>query len=140
MPTFLRKPVLFGYIRALVSPIASLYYKWLFQVRDQNLKTLSYNGQRCYLRGVLNDKCDPRQRRIYIGDMPELSDNHIYQPDENLDYFLDTMFLDLDFTQAGEMADFVVYVPQDIMDKINNIKAVLDFYTLAGKIYKIIAI
>lgn len=139
LPTFLRKPILFGYLKALVSPIASLHYSWS-QMRLANLNKLSYNGQRCYLRGVLNDKCDPELRRIYIDDVPELSQNHIYQPDENLDYFLDTMFLDLDFTQAGELADFVVYVPTDIMSKINELTALLDFYALAGKIYKIIAI
>lgn len=139
LPTFLRKPILFSYIKALVSPIASLHYSWL-QMRDANLKKLSYNGQRCYLRGVLNDQFDSDLRRIYIQDVPELSSNYIYTPEENLDYYLDTMFIDLDFTEAGETVDFVVYVPNELMNKINEITAILEFYTLAGKQYKIIAI
>lgn len=138
LPTFLRKPKIFGYLKALISPIVSLHYRWL-QMREANLKRLSYNGQRCYLRGVLNDTCDPELRRIYIQDIPELSSNYIYTPEENLDYYLDTMFLDLDFTEAGETVDLVVYVPNEIMNKINEITAILEFYTLAGKQYKIIA-
>lgn len=140
LPTFLRKPVLFGYIKALVSPIASLHYKWE-QMRAANLLKLSYNGQRCYLRGVLNDRYDPDLRRIYIDEVPELKGNYIFTPAENLDYYLDTMYLDLDYSEAGELVDFVVYVPSGILStKTNEIIVTLDFYKLAGKIYKIIAI
>jgi hypothetical protein len=140
LPSFLRKPGLFGYIKALVSPVASLHYKWE-QMRTANLLTLSYNGQRCYLRRVLNDRYDPDLRRIYIDEVPELSGNYIYTPAENLDYYLDTMWLDLDYTEAGELVDFVVYVPNDILNtKKNEIVVTLKFYKLAGKIYKTIAI
>ena len=140
LPTFLRKPVLFGYIKALVSPIASLHYKWE-QMRAANLLKLSYNGQRCYLRGVLNDRYDPDLRRIYIDEVPELKGNYIFTPAENLDYYLDTMYLDLDYSEAGELVDFVVYVPSGILStKTNEIIVTLDFYKLPGKIYKIIAI
>lgn len=140
LPTFLRKPVLFGYIKALVSPIASLHYKWE-QMRAANLLKLSYNGQRCYLRGVLNDRYDPDLRRIYIDEVPELKGNYIFTPAENLDYYLDTMYLDLDYSEAGELVDFVVYVPSGILStKTNEIIVTLDFYKIAGKIYKIIAI
>lgn len=139
LPTFLRKPMLFGYMRALVSPIASLHYNWE-QMRAANLLKLSYNGQRCYLRKALNDRFDPDLRRIFIGEIPQLEENYIYQPEENLDYYLDTMYLDLDYTEGGETVDFVVYVPADVMNKINEIIATLEFYKLPGKLFKIIAI
>lgn len=139
LPTFLRKPMLFGYMRALVSPIASLHYNWE-QMRAANLLKLSYNGQRCYLRKALNDRFDPDLRRIFIGEIPQLEENYIYQPEENLDYYLDTMYLDLDYTEGGETVDFVVYVPADVMNKITEIIATLEFYKLAGKLFKIIAI
>lgn len=140
LPTFLRKPVLFGYLRALISPIASLHYRW-GQMRVLNLKKLQYNGQKCYLRGALNDYFDPDDRRIYIDEVQVLDENYIYQPEENLDYYLDTMYLDLDYTEGGETVDFVVNVPSAILDnKINEITALLEFYKLAGKSYKILAI
>lgn len=139
LPTFLRNPVLFSYLRALIAPIASLHYTWS-RMRDVNLNKLSYNGQRCYLRKALNDKCDPELRRIYIDEVPEVNENYIYQPEENLDYYLDTMWLDLYYSEGGETVDFVVYVPTELMSKINEITAILEFYKLAGKLYKIIAI
>lgn len=141
LPTFLRKPVLFGYIRALVSPIASLYYKWLVQVRDQNLKTLNYNGQRCYLRGALNDNFDSELRRITIGDTAQLDQDYLYTQAENLDVYLGTMYLESDFNYVSGAVDFLVNVPAAILnEKINEITALVDFYKLAGKSYQLVSI
>ena len=85
LPTFLRKPVLFGYVRALITPIASLHYKWSL-MRNENIKKLSYNSQRCYLRKALNDKYDPELRRITIGGTLNQNQDYIYTSAENLDY------------------------------------------------------
>jgi hypothetical protein len=90
------------------------------------------------LRGVLNDRYDPDLRRIYIDEVPELSGNYIYTPAENLDYYLDTMWLDLDYSYQGELVDFVVCIPNDVLNtKKNEIIATIEFYKIAGKIYKI---
>jgi hypothetical protein len=140
LPTFLRKPNLFGYIKALLSPVDSLHYNWKL-MREANLNKLSYNGQKCYLRKALNDIADFELRRIYINEVPVLDPNYLYQPEENLDFYLDTMFLDLDYSEQGETVDFVVYVPTDVLElKENEIIATLEFYTLAGKTYKILTI
>ena len=140
LPTFLRKPVLFGYIRALISPIASLHYKWQ-QMRTANLLKLSYNGQRCYLRKALNDKFDPELRRIFIDGTLDIEQDYIYTQAENLDVYLGTMFLETEFNYAGTTVDFLVFVPQLVLDlKINEIIATLEFYKLAGKQYQIISI
>lgn len=140
LPTFLRKPKTFGYLKALITPIASLHYRW-GQMRVDNLKKLSYNSQKCYIRKALNDKCDPELRRIYLDKVPRLDDTYVYTPDENLDFYLDTMYLDLDYTAHGEIVNGVVYVPTDTLNlKIYEITAILDFYKLAGISYKIIAI
>ena len=140
LPTFLRNPVLFGYIRALISPIASLHYKWE-QMRTANLLKLSYNGQRCYLRKALNDKFDPDVRRIFIDGTLDFDQDYIYTPAENLDVYLGTMFLETEFNYAGTTVDFLVFVPQLVLDlKINEIIATLEFYKLAGKQYQIISI
>lgn len=140
LPTFLRKPVLFGYIRALVSPIASLHYKWE-QMRTANLLKLSYNGQRCYLRKALNDKFDPDLRRIFIDGTLDIDQDYIYTPAENLDVYLGVMYLEQDFNYSTGIVDFLVNVPGQLLnDKINEITAVVDFYKLAGKSYKLLAI
>jgi hypothetical protein len=141
LPTFLRKPVLFGYLSALVSPIASLHYKWLGQVRYQNLKTLSYNGQRCYLRRALNDFFDPEVRRITIDETGQLDQDYLYTQAENLDVYLGTMYLESDFNYASGAVDFLVNVPATILnEKINEITALVDFYKLAGKSYQLVSV
>ena len=140
LPTFLRKPVLFGFIRSLISPIASLHYKWDLQ-RSANLIKLSYNGQRCYLRKALNDYCDLDLRRIYIEGTIGTEQDFIYTSAENLDVYLGVMYLETDFNYAGTTVDFLVFVPQAVLDlKENEIIALLDFYKLAGKQYQIIAL
>jgi hypothetical protein len=140
LPTFLRKPVLFGYVKALVSPIASLHYKWE-QMRTANLLKLSYNGQKCYLRKALNDSFDLALRRIFISETENFDQDYIYTASENLDVFLGTLFLDDEFNYVGTTVDFLVFVPQSILDlKENEIIADVNFYKLAGKQYNIIAL
>jgi hypothetical protein len=140
LPTFLRKPIIFGYLKALVSPIASLHYRWS-RMREENLKKLSYNSQRCYLRGVLNDRYDPDERRITISNTGNKTQDYIYTQAENLPVYLGVMWLEPEFNYAGSTVDFLVNVPQEIMNtKLNEIVATLEFYVLAGKSYQIIAI
>lgn len=140
LPTFLRKPVLFGYLKALVSPISSLHYRWS-QMRDENLKILKYNSQKCYLRGVLNDRYDNDIRRITINNTGNKTQDYIYTLSENLPVYLGTMYLEPEFNYAGSTVDFLVNVPQELINnKINEIVATIEFYVLAGKSYQIIAI
>ncbi|MFE3849075.1 hypothetical protein ACFX5D_13970 [Flavobacterium sp. LB3P45] len=140
LPTFLRKPVLFGYVRALITPIASLHYKWS-RMRDDNLVKLSYNSQRCYLRKALNDKYDPDLRRITIDGTLDTTQDYIYTPAENLDVYLGIMYLEQDFNYSNSIVDFLVNVPGQLLnDKINEITATINFYKLAGKSYKLLAI
>lgn len=138
LPTFLRKPVLFGYIKGLISPLVSLYDSWSLN-RNENLKKLQYNCQRCYLRGALNDNFDRDLRRITIGATLNLDQDYIYTPGENLEVYLGTMWLEQDFNYAGTMVDYLVNVPREIMNaNLNGIVAIIEFYNLAGKSYRIV--
>jgi hypothetical protein len=140
LPTFLRKPVLFGYMKALVSPIASLHYKWE-QMRTANLLKLSYNGQRCYLRKALNDSFDNELRRITIDETSRLDQDYLYTQAENLDVYLGVMFLEADFNYVVGTVDFLVKVPGMFLEeKRNEITALVDFYKLAGKSYQLISV
>lgn len=140
LPTFLRKPKLFAFLKALISPIASLHYRWSL-MRGENLKILQYNSQRCYMRGVLNDRYDPDLRRITIDNTGNKIQDYIYTPAENTPVFLGTMYLEQDLNYIGSSVDFLVKVPSALLDlKQNEIIATLDFYVLAGKQYQIISI
>ncbi|MBF2708790.1 hypothetical protein [Flavobacterium soyangense] len=141
LPTFLRKPVLFGYLKSLVAPITSLYHRWSL-LRDDNLEILKYNSQRCYLRGALNDRYDPDERRITISNTSNKVQDYIYTFGENTPVSLGTMFIESAFNYAGTTVDFIVNVPQQIiaMKKQPAIEATIEFYALAGKSYKIVAV
>ncbi|WP_163401402.1 hypothetical protein [Flavobacterium fluviatile] len=140
LPTPTRKPKNFGFLQALTSSIANLHYRWS-RMREENLKKLSYNSQKCYLRGVLNDRYDPEERRITIKNKVNKAQDYIYTQAENLPVYLGTMWLETEFNYEGSTIDFMVNVPQEIMNlKINEIVATIEFYVLAGKSYQIIAI
>jgi hypothetical protein len=117
LPTFWRKPRMFGFLKALVSPIDSLYKNWSL-TRDYNLEILNYNSQRCYMRGVLNDRYDPDDRRITISNTSNRTQDYIYTEAENSPVFLGTIFLETEFNYAGSTVDFIVNVPQVLMNTV----------------------
>lgn len=140
LPTFLRKPTLFSVIKSLASPISSVHYKFKL-LREANILKLSYNGQRCYLRKVLNDRFDSDLRRISIENPLQIDQDYIYTPTENIPVYLGIMYIEENFNYVNGSVDFLVNVPSAILEsKLNEINATLDFYKLAGKSYKTLAI
>lgn len=140
LPTFWRKPKNFSFLKALISPISSLHNRWS-NMRKENLKKLSYNSSKCYMRGALNDKFDPEQRRITISNISNKTQDYIYTQAENQTVYLGIMWLETEFNYEGSTVNFLVNVPQEIMNlKINEIVATVEFYVLAGKSYQIISI
>ncbi len=140
LPTFLRKAVLVSYLQSLLVPIDSLYYKWSV-FRTDNLYKVEHTGQICYLRKVLNDKLDVSLRRIYIGDGNRYKRPYLYTTSENRPKYLGTMFLRQRADYADTGVDFIVYAPIEIINTSPyELKALIDFYKMGGKRYKIEAI
>ena len=144
LPTFLRRPFLLGYVRALVAPLESLYYKWS-NWRIDNIYKLEHTGQICYLRGSLNDKFDPVDRRIYIGDGLLYDTQYIFTEAEEQDVWLDTeeeedtIWLRTESETADTGLDFLVYVPEEIYNsQLDGLKAHIEFYKAGGKRYSIL--
>jgi hypothetical protein len=137
LPTFLRKSILFGYVKAMLSAMISCNYQWqLF--RSDNLYKLSHSGQVCYLRKVLNDKLDPSLRRIIITDGQRYKRQYLYTRAENKPKFLGTLFLRprSDYQDSG--VDFNVFAPSSIVENsIYEMRALLDYYKAFGLKYKI---
>lgn len=137
LPTFLRKASLVGYLQALVSPISTLHYNWM-RKREADWYKLNHTGQVCYLRKVLNDALDVSYRRIYIGEGNSFPRKYIYTRAENKPVFLGKMFIyrNQEYTNTG--ADFVVFVPEEIINtKIHELKSLIEYYKLASKRYQI---
>ena len=140
-PTFLRKPVLNAVLYALIKPIETLHFIWS-RFREDNIYKLEKTGQVCYLRGALNDVFDPDLRRIYIdGSGGNAEKTFIYTPAENQTKYLGTLYLRASLEFADNGADFLVFVPSGIVASQSfELRALIDFYKLAGKRYLIIEI
>jgi len=141
LPTFLRGSILTAFVKALVKPIDDIYY-WWFQNRKDNLYILAHNGQKCYLRAVLNDKFDAQQRRIYIDEGNIRQPAFIYTDAEiSANPYL-ARYLDLVLYQDSELADtaadFYVNVPADLVYNEFEMKYLIEYYKLASKRYKIV--
>ena len=137
LPTFLRKARLVAWLQILIAPLEQLQYSFN-QKRNSDLVTLTHNGQRCYLRKILNDTFDQGLRRIRIEDMTHFNAVYIYTEAENQPVYLEEKYL---YT-SGEMqvngVNFSVYIPNELQAREVEIKALIEAYKIASKRYIII--
>lgn len=138
LPTFFRRARLVAWLQVLASPLATLHQTWYVN-RLSNIYKLNHNGQVCYLRKALNDAFDPTDRRIYITDGNKYQRQYIYTNIEQQPKYLGKMSLRQASDYADTGVDFRVIVPIgfDLQANIYQLKALVDFYKLAGKRYKI---
>lgn len=136
-PTFLRSEFMKAWLSLLVDGIDVIHYQWL-QVRRSNIYNLAHNSQICYLRAALNDRFDPSLRRITITSGNAFTRQYIYTDGEQKPKFLGVMYIydDADYEDTG--VDFIVRVPMDVYFSVYAMTALIDYYKLAAKRYKII--
>ena len=135
-PTFLRQKRFLAWIKALHSPLTKVIDDFN-ENRKQNLYNLAHNGQVCHLRAALNDRFDVSQRRIKITEGNRYKRPYIYTDAEKKPKYLSVIYLrdDADYGDTG--VDFIVQVPTDLVYNDYEIRALIDFYKLASKRYKI---
>ena len=143
LPTMLRKPSVSALGQILLKPLNSLYYKW-YNWRIDNIYKLEHTNQICYLRGSLNDKFDPVERRIYIGNGLLFDTQYIFTEAEEQDVWLgteaeeETVWLRTEAETADTGLDFIVYVPEAIYNtQLDGLRAQIEFYKAGGKRYNI---
>lgn len=136
-PTFLRSSLMKAWLELMMEGINSIHYAWL-QMRHSNIYTLAHNSQVCYLKAALNDRFDNTLRRIRIIDGNKYKRKYIYTDAEQQPRYLGTLYIhgDEDYEDTG--VDFIVTVPAGLVYSSAEMKAVIDFYKLASKRYKII--
>lgn len=149
-PTILRRAKMLAFLRMLVVPLKRIHYDFLQKrnARNGDLYRLGHNGQVCYLRKMLNDNFDNKQRRIRILNGNKFRRKYIYTQGENKTIYLGTMYLRNRSDYADTGTDFIVELPKDIWqyhrmeqnstERFYTIEAFIDFYKLAGKRYKIV--
>ncbi|MGV4530514.1 hypothetical protein [Ornithobacterium rhinotracheale] len=135
-PTFLRKARMCAWLFTLLSPLKNLHYAFTIK-RKTDIQTLGYNGQKCYLRKALNDAFDIQQRRIEIVEGNKFSRQYIYTRGEQKPRFLGTMYLRDRADYADTGVDFLVLIPKELEGKKVEINALVNYYKLASKIFKI---
>ncbi len=138
LPINLRRPRLKSFLWAMVAPLISLHYRFI-QKRTSDLYKLNHNSQVCYLRAALNDIFDVQARRIEILDGNQYLRSYIYTRGEEKPVFLGTIYLRAraDYSDTG--VDFIVQVPGETYKKY-EMQALIDFYRLASKRYKIVQV
>jgi hypothetical protein len=137
LPTFLRKPIIVSWVQVLLTPIANLHYTWK-QKRLSDWYKINHTGQVCLLRKVLNDTLDVAERRIYIGEGNSFPRKYIYTRAEKKPVFLGRMYIyqNSEYTNTG--VDFIVFAPAEIINaRLHELNALINFYKLASKRYKI---
>lgn len=143
LPNKWRDVASISFLKVILKPINDLYYKW-YNWRIDNIYKLEHNGQICYLRGSLNDKFDPVDRRIYIGNGLLYDTQYIFTEAEDIDVWLETeaeaetLWLRTEPETADTGLDFIVYVPETIYDtQIDALHAHIKLYKAGGKRYNI---
>jgi hypothetical protein len=138
LPTFLRKPIIVSWVQVLLAPISNLHDDWKKKRELVDWYKINHTGQVCLLRKVLNDRLDVDLRRIYIGDGDSFPRKYIYTRLERKPVFLGKMYIyqNSEYTNTG--VDFTVFTPAQIVDEqIHELNALINFYKLASKRYKI---
>ncbi|NLN33875.1 MAG: hypothetical protein GX159_09830 [Flavobacteriaceae bacterium] len=134
--TYLRFPKRIAYLQTLAKPLKRIHYEWKIN-RLKNLYRISHNWMKCYMESALNDEFDPQLRRITI-DEPDIHLNkYIYTQSENKPKFLGTMYLRTSAELDGSGMDFTVNF-NGASGNIYDIRALVDFYKMAGPRYNII--
>lgn len=146
LPTFLRNQNIVTFVQVLLKPIDIIYYIW-YNWRIDTMYKLEHTGQICSFRGSLNDRFDPLQRRIYIGDGQLHKPTYIYTESENKNKYAytkeesGTIWLRTEEETADSGLDFIVFVPQEIYNsQIHELHAHIKFYKAGGKRYTILII
>lgn len=136
LPAMLRRPLIFGRLRAAVGAVERVYSEFS-DMRAGHVFRLTHNGQVCYLRGALNYKFGDGFR---IGTMKQ-EGKWLYAVTEEGEQ------IPVAVTEGGKgvpvlyseqmlnMAqnDFVVYVPAKAWGRLAEIEAMVDSYKLITK-------
>ena len=136
LPTMLRRPVIFGLLRAGVSAVERVYGEFT-KARTGHVFRLTHNGQVCYLRGVLNyyfgggfSIRSMRQEGEWLYAVTEAGEQipvAVSEAGEGVPVLYSE--------QALNMAqnDFVVFVPSGAWGRLAEIEAMVDRYKLPTK-------
>lgn len=125
-----------NFIQSLIAPLKTTHYNFRIN-RIKNLYKIRHNWMKCYMESALNDEFDPQERRITIDEPDVHLNKYIYTEAENKPKYLGTMYLRTSAELDGSGVDFTVNM-NGAPGNIYDIRALIDFYKLAGPRYNVI--
>lgn len=136
LPTWLRRPLVFGVLRAGAAGVESVYSAFT-DMRTGHIVRLTHNGQVCYLRGVLKYHFGAGFK---IGSV-ERDGEWLYAVTEGGEHIPVTVQEPgpgvpvLYSEQVLNMAqnDFIVFVPSRAWSRLAEVEAMVDKYKLISK-------
>lgn len=136
LPVSLRRPVIFGILRAGVSGVEQVYKYFTAARREHNFR-LTHTGQVCYLRGVLNSSFgagfkigNVRQEGEWLYAVTEAGENitlAVSEEGKGVPVLYSEQMLN------AAQNDFVVFVPARYWPRLEEIKAMVEKYKLVTK-------
>lgn len=136
LPMSLRRPLIFGVLRAGVSGVERVYKDFMAVRKEHNFR-LTHNGQVCYLRGALNYCFGPgfkigsiKQEGEWLYAVTEAGENIILAVTEE-EKGVPVLYSEQMLNAAQN--DFVVFVPGIYWVRLEEIKAMVDRYKLVTK-------
>lgn len=136
LPMSLRRPLIFGMLRAGVSGVERVYKDFMGRRKEHNFR-LTHNGQVCYLRGVLNYYFGPGFK---IGNIKQEGEwlYAVTEAGENITLAVSEEGKGVPVLYSEQMLnaaqnDFVVFVPDRYWPRLEEIKAMVENYKLVTK-------
>lgn len=136
LPTFMRTKVISSLLALAASELTDLNNA-LVANRNVSISKVSHNSQVCKLRKILNDTFD-YERRIKVVEGVLKEPKYIYTDSEQKPKWLGELVIYMASETEGNGIDFTVIIPVELKNYQVEIKALVNFYKLAGKKFKII--
>jgi len=143
LPVKKRETVHFDWLSVLLFGIKQVYNDFI-AFRSETLTELSYNSQTLILQRVLNDRCDPIDRGIFIDNtFDNKVQKYIFTKAEGVPLHIFTKAEAVTITLYNSFEfendfDFIVNVPIALTDKEDKIASITNFYKFSGVRFKIV--
>lgn len=139
LPSVLRdSSVLNAFLGAILQPIKTIYIGWK-QYETTERRERTYNSQVKNLRRAISDRLGVAYESVIIYDVDDKEHLYIYRRTDNKDVIIsaDNPVIIYRESEIRYSRGFIVAIPSEYQNKIDEIRAVLDRYKIVTSRYYI---